>query len=174
MKKTASLTEKELDVLVRQDNPAALNEMGCRASVHNEPAEARKYFTFASVLGCRDAHIHLARIYEEERRFDDARDLYALAYTKGDDSALPKYARTLMFSDAKLGLDILKYNAIDGHIGCIEELKTICTENGDEKELSFWSNWLERIKKEAAADERMISAASKAQKPKKKRTVNNE
>ncbi|MCL2798493.1 MAG: hypothetical protein FWD58_10695 [Firmicutes bacterium] len=147
MDNLSSLPDDELTVLAQSDDPAALFEKGRRVNASGEAAEARKFFTFASVLGNRDAHKALAAVYEGERRLDDARDLYALAYLKGDEAALPKYARLLTRSDEKTGLNLLKYYAVEGNTGCIAELVAYYKETGEQKEVKFWSNWLERLRR---------------------------
>ena len=142
-----SVSDGELVILTQADDPAALLEAGRRALIYGDAAEARKFFTLASVLGNRDAHTLLGGIYENELRFDEARDLYALGYLKGDEAALPKFARLLTRSDEKTGLNLLKYYAIEGNTACIEELIALYKTSGEPKEVKFWTNWLERVSK---------------------------
>ena len=147
MKRIEAVLRDKPDVFEPEDDPAALREKGKQCAADGDPVGARKFFTFASVLGDRDAHVLLAKLYEREERLGDARDLYALAHLKGDASALPEYARLLTRTDEKAGLDLLKLHAIEGNPDCIRELIAFYKNSGEQREVKFWSNWLERVKK---------------------------
>lgn len=132
------ISDDDLEKFVSDDNPDALYEKGRRLLLKHEVAAARRFLTFASVLGNKDAHIELARICEEEDNFEEAYELYALAYAKGADSVLPQLARLLMRTDPKLALEVLKTNALEGNTQCLKELITVYEQENNKKELKFW------------------------------------
>jgi len=141
MKNLKKLKDDELEKLVEKDDHYALLEKGRRLLKEDNLKEARRFLTFSSVLGNVSAHISLAKILEEEDNFEGAYDLYSLAYSKGEDSVLPKLARLIMINDKKLGIEVLKASANDGHIGCIKELIKYYKEfksKEHEKDIDFW------------------------------------
>ena len=145
MKNLKKIKDEELENLIEKDDPYALLEKGRRLLKEDDIKEARKFLTFSSVLGNVDAHIALAKILEDEDNFEEAYDLYSLAYSKGDDAVLPKLARLIMINDKKLGLEVLKANANEGHIGCIKELIKYYKESKSkdyEKEINYWQTRL--------------------------------
>ena len=149
MKSLTKLPDEELDKLVAQDDAAALTQKGHRLLASGDLKRARQFFILGSVLGDRQAHIELARIYEDEHNVEEAYGLYARAYAKGDDSVLPNLARILMASDSMLGMEVLLQNAHDGHLGCIRELIAIYKSKPEsaesKKELRFWKSKLAEI-----------------------------
>jgi len=163
------LSDEELLKHTDADKPAALYEMGHRHLGQDKVKEARKYLTLASVLGDKHAHVELARIYEEEDNFEQAYELYELAYAKGESSVLPKLARLLMMSDPALGIEVLKANALDGNIECLKELIAVFEKDSSaqgKKELKFWQAKLAALTKsaESSAQEETDNEKSKSKK----------
>ncbi|MCL2374938.1 MAG: hypothetical protein FWC82_00205 [Firmicutes bacterium] len=141
----ASLKDEELEKSVEKDIPEALTEKALRALAKDDLITARKFLTFASMLGDKKAHIALAGIHEEEDCYEEAYELYVKAYQKGDDSVLPKLTRLLMMTDKALALEVLQAHANEGHVGCIEELIEISEKNGNAQEAMHWKALLEQF-----------------------------
>ncbi len=140
-----ALSDDELEKAAADDEPAALYEKGRRMLADKDIAGARKFLTLGSVLGDRNAHAALAGIYEEEDNFEEAYELYALAYAKGSDEVLPRLAKLLMRTDRELGIEILKTNAADGNIDCLKELVATLSGEKEKKELKFWQAKLDAL-----------------------------
>jgi len=151
----SSITDEELNKLVSSDNAPAMREKAIRYMARGNFKKARQFFTLSSILGDRLAHIELAKICEEEENFEEAYSLYAKAYSKGEDSVLPKIAVLAMKNDYDLGLELLRQHAFDGHWGCIKELVNVYRANPDnaeyQAELGFWITRLEEMEARAAA-----------------------
>ena len=154
MQSLTSLTDEELNRLVAQDHAAAMTEKAYRYLARNNLKKARTFFTLASILGDKLAHMELARIFEEEDNFEEAYDLYARAYSKGEDSVLPRLAAIIIRTDPALGMELLQQNALEGHWGCIKELIEIYKQDPDNPEyiqqLNFWKSRLEEMETAAA------------------------
>ena len=168
MKTMTQVSDEELNVLAADDNAAALVEKSRRAVLGGDAVAARKYLTFASVLGNAAAHIGLAQIYENEENFDEAYLLYALAYAKGNDSVLPSLTRLLMLSDSKLGLELLKYHAYEGHQGCIEELLSFYEKADNQKEIKLLKARIVELKQSAIKAKSEKAKGGKSKKTTKK------
>ncbi|MCL2061214.1 MAG: hypothetical protein FWH03_01125 [Firmicutes bacterium] len=141
----AALPDEEIENRAALDEPGALYEKGDRLLNKGELACARKYLTLSSILGNRDAHMRLGRICEDEDNIEEAYNLYALAWGKGLDNALPRLARMLMHSDKRLGIDILKTHAHEGNADCVRELIDIFkkeTSAAAKKELALYKSLL--------------------------------
>jgi tetratricopeptide (TPR) repeat protein len=147
------LTDEELDKLADADNMNALMEKSKRLLLSGGLAAARPYLTLASILGNREANVALAKIYEDEDNFEEAYDLYALAYGKGDDDVLPDFARLYMkLWDFDTGLEILKQHALLGDKGCLKELVRFYTDLKDDEEAAEWTKKLDETYTEAGAE----------------------
>ena len=149
-------SDEELQKSIDADEPPALFEKGRRLLENDDIASARKFLTLASILGNKDAHSSLARIYEEEDNFEEACRLYTLAYSNGDDSVLPNLARLLMIADPALGFELLKEHAYDGNAECIKELVEIYEKDDSphgKKELKFWQTKLAGLEKKVIETE---------------------
>jgi len=137
-----SLSDEELNKLVASDNAPAMREKAQRYLARGNVKKARQFFTLSSILGDRMAHIELARICEEDENFEEAYELYARAYSKGEESVLPRIAILAMRNDPVLGMELLRQNAAEGHWGCIKELINIYQQEPDnptyQLELAFW------------------------------------
>ena len=149
-----SLSDEELNKLVASDNPQAMREKAQRYLTRGNVKKARQFFTLSSILGDKLSHIELARICEEEENYEEAYELYARAYSKGEDSVLPQLALLLMREDHTGGLELLRSNASDGHWCCIKELINIYKQEPDNQiyqaELAFWLARLEQMESLAA------------------------
>jgi len=151
----SSLADEKLNKLVANDNAPAMREKARRYMERGNHKKARQFFTLSSILGDRFAHIELAKIYEEEENFEEAYSLYARAYSKGEDSVLPRIAVLAMKNDPDFAIELLRQNAFEGHWGCIKELVNIYRNNPENPEyqadLEFWVKRLDEMEKEASA-----------------------
>jgi len=154
MNRLTTLADDELNRLVAQDHAAAMTEKAYRYLARNNLKKARMFFTLSSILGDKLAHIELARIFEEEDNFEEAYELYARAYAKGEDSVLPRLASIILRTNQELGMELLRQNAFDGHWGCIKELIEIYKQDPQNPEytteLTFWQNRLQEMEQAAA------------------------
>ncbi len=142
----SKISDDDLTKLADADDMDALMEKSKRLLDKDGLAAARPYLTLASILGNRDANVALAKIYEDEDNFEEAYDLYALAYGKGDDTVLPGFARLHMkLWDYDTGLEILRQNALLGDIGCLAELVKLYTDLDNKAEAEKWQAQLDKL-----------------------------
>ncbi|MCL2848033.1 MAG: hypothetical protein FWE13_04705 [Firmicutes bacterium] len=147
-----SLLETELDELVTTNDVMALVEKAHRLQTAGELNKAKDFYTLASVLGSPLADIELAKILESEDKLDDAYELYAKAYHRGEYSALKKICDILLETDRELAIEILSFHALNGDTECIDKLIELYNSDKNNpktiSELNFWNHQKSILEKE--------------------------
>ena len=134
----SGLPDDKLKTLTDADDRDALYETAVRYKNGGDLRDARKFFTFAAMLGQAKACVELGKFYDEEGIADKALELYMRGYELGDEANVARLAELMLGFNEEYAVNLLTDSAVSGNAESIAALEKYYSEAGNDKEAKFW------------------------------------